>query len=236
MKIRNMTKVLSSIKMLAAIVLPAIVIMLTSCYPNDNLSVSETDIVMVGYYDSVNFKALKTYYMSDTVYPVREDTSDHSLIKYNNEIISAIASNMEAYGYTRILEVTTDTPDVRVSSASITIKNVTVGWWYPYYPGWRWGWGYKKSTRDTDYYYPGYPGFYPPGYGWGYPYYSSYTTGTLLIEMADPDDYEIIKNDTVTPIYWSGAINGVLSSGSDLNRITKGIDKAFELSPEIKTN
>ena len=232
-----MTKVLSSIKMLAAIVLPAIIIMLTSCYPDDNLSVSETDIVMVGYYDSVDFKTLKTYFMSDTVYPVRDDTSDHSLIKYNDKIISTIAANMEAYGYTRLLEATTDTPDIRISSASITVKNVTVGYWYPYYPGWGWGWGWKKSTsRDTDYYYPGYPGYYPPGYGWGYPYYSSYTTGTLLIEMADPVDYRVVKNDTVTPIYWSGGINGVLSSGSDEKRVIDGINKAFELSPEIKTN
>ncbi len=176
--------------------------------------------------------------MSDTVYPVRDDTSDHSLIKYNNDIIQAIASNMSAYGYTRVSDTASGVPDVRISSTAITIKNVTVGTWYPYYPGWGWGWGwgYNASSRDTDYYYPGYPGYYPPGYGWGIPYYSSYTTGTLLIEMANPLDIRVVGNDTVVPIYWNAGINGVLSSGSDKTRIIGTIDKAFEMSPEIKTN
>lgn len=212
--------------------------MLSSCYPDDSISVSETDIVMTGYYDSVNFTTLNTYFMSDTVYPVRDDTSDHSLIEYNDLIIQTIATNMAAYGYTRVGDTATNVPDVRISAASITVKNVTVGWWYPYYPGWGWGWGYgwKKSSRETDYYYPGYPGYYPPGWGWGVPYYSSYTTGTLLIEMANPNDIRVVASDTLTPLYWAAGINGVLSSGSDASRITRDIDKAFELSPEIKTN
>ena len=235
---KKMLKNLSFTQSLLVALLFSVIIMLSSCYPNDNLSISETDIVMVGYYDSVDFTTLKTYYMSDTVYPVRDDTSDHSLIKSNDLIINTIAANMTAYGYTRVTDTTEATPDVRVSSAAISVTTVSVGWWYPYYPGWGWGWGYwkKSSTRGADYYYPGYPGYYPPGYGWGYPYYSSYTTGTLLIEMADPNDYRVVDNDTVTPIYWNGAVNGVLSSGSDDNRIKGGINKAFELSPEIKTN
>jgi uncharacterized protein DUF4136 len=234
-----MSKIFSHLKLLIGAILLSVIALLSSCYPNDNLSISETDVVMTGYYDSVDFTKLKTYYMSDTVYPVRDDTSDHSLIESNDLIIKTIADNMTAYGYTRITDTTEDVPDVRISSASITITTVSVGWWYPYYPGWGWGWGYgwKKSTsRDTDYYYPGYPGYYPPGYWWGYPYYSSYTTGTLLMEMANPLDYIVFEGDTVTPIYWASGINGVLSSGSDDNRIVSGINKAFELSPEIKTN
>jgi len=228
----------SFIKTLLVIIIPASILMISSCYPDDSLSVSETDIVMTGYYDSVDFTKLKTYFMADTVYPVRDDTTDHSLIENNDEIIASIASNMAAYGYTRVTDTTEDVPDIKIASASITIKNVTVGWWYPYYPGWGWGWGYgwKSGSRGMDYYYPGYPGYYPPGYGWGYPYYSSYTTGTLLIEMANPNDYRVLAGDTVVPIYWGAGITGVLSSGSDLTRITNGIDKAFELSPNIKTN
>ncbi len=220
-----------------AIIIPTVILMLSSCYPDDSISVSETDIVMVGHYDSVDFTTLKTYFMSDTVYPVRDDTSDHSLIKNNDLIIQTIATNMEAYGYIRVGDTAANVPDVRISAASITVKNVTVGWWYPYYPGWGWGWGYGwKSSRETDYYYPGYPGYYPPGWGWGYPYYSSYTTGTLLIEMANPNDIRVVSSDTLTPLYWAAGINGVLSSGSDASRITKGINKAYEMSPEIKTN
>ncbi len=218
------------------LVFPLGIALLDGCYPQDSISVSETDIVMTAYNDSVGFTTLKTYFMSDTVYPVRDDTSDHSLIPSNDLIIKTIANNMEAYGYRRIFTGDEEVPDIKIASAAISVTTVSVGWWYPYYPGWGWGWGWYKSSRGTDYYYGGYPGYYPPYYWGGYPYYSSYTTGTLLIEMANPLDYEIVDGDTVTPIYWAGAINGVLSSGSDDSRITKGINQAFEQSPEIKTN
>lgn len=227
----------SPLKTFFTVMAAFVVLMMASCYPDDSLSYDETDIVMTGYYDSVDFHTLNTYYMSDTVYPIREDSTDKSLIDNNNMIIDLIAQNMATAGYTRITEVANDTPDVRIYTAAISVTNVSVGTWYPYYPGWGWGWGWgwKSSERGTDYYYPGYPGYYPPGWGWGYPYYSSYTTGTLVIEMYDPNNIRVFETDTVTPIYWEAGINGVLSS-SDSDRITKSINKAFEMSPEIKTN
>jgi len=74
-------------------------------YPDESLSINETDVIMTGYYDSVDFTSLKTYYMSDTVYAVRDDTTDHSLIEYNNLIIETIDSNMAKYGYTKGLVI-----------------------------------------------------------------------------------------------------------------------------------
>jgi hypothetical protein len=56
------------------------------------------------------------------------------------------------------------------------------------------------------------------------------------MEMSNPNDYRVVDNDTVTPIYWAGALNGVLTSGSDASRITRGIDQAFEQSPYLNTN
>lgn len=224
------------VRVLLVLFVPASILMLSSCYPDDNnLSVNETDIIMTGYYDSVDFRKLKTYYMSDTVHAVREDTTDHSLVEYNDDIITAIATNMASFGYTRVFDTLSGLPDVQIASSAITVKNVSV--WYPYYPGWGWGWGWgwKTSPRSADYYYPGYPGYYPPGYWPSYPYYTSYTTGTLLIEMANPEDHRVVKGDTVVPLYWGAAINGVLS-GSDKNRIINLINKSFELSPQIKTN
>ena len=224
-----------SIKILLGLFISSGIMMLSSCYPNDDLTVYETDIVMVGYNDSVNFTKLNTYYMSDTVHVVRDDTSDHSLIDYNNDIIAQIASNMAAYGYTRVYDTLSGIPNVQIGTSAITVKNVSV--YYPYYPYWGygWGWGWKSNSRESNYYYPGYPGYYPPGYGWGYPYYTSYTTGTLLIEMANPADHQVVGTDTLVPIYWNAGINGVLS-GNDKNRTLELIDKAFELSPQIKTN
>ncbi len=224
------------VKILMVLFVSSGIMMLSSCYPDDNLSVSETDVIMTGYYDSVDFKSLKTYIMSDTVYPVRDDTSDHSLIKYNDDIIHSIASNMASYGYTRVYDTALGLPNVKIKSASITVKNISVGYWYPYYPGWGWRMGYKSGPRSTEFYRPGfYPGFYPPGYWPPQPYYTSYTTGTLLIEMANPEDHRIVGIDTIVPVYWSAGINGVLTN-SDKDRIIELIDKSFELSPQIKAN
>ena len=216
-------------------------VILHGCYPDNSISVSETDIVLTGYYDSVNFTTLSTYYMPDTVFPIRDDTTDKSPVENETLILSQIEQNMQAYGYTRVYYTDTTTePDLMMAVSAITVTTVSVGWWYPYYPGWGWGWGwgwYKKAPKGTDYWYGGYPGYYPPGWGWGgVPYYSSYTTGTLLMEMTNPNDHRVIDNDTVIPLYWAGGINGVLSSGSNSSRITGGIDQAYTQSPYLKTN
>ena len=216
---------------------------INGCYPDSSLSYDQTDIVLTGYYDSVNFKAFKTYYLPDTVFPVRDDTTNKEPVEYSDLILQEIEKNMQSYGYTRMYftDTSTVTPDLMMAVAAISTTTVTVGWWYPYYPGWGWGWGwgwYKSSERNTDYwYYPGYPGYYPPGWGWGgVPYYSSYTTGTLLMEMSNPDDFRVVDGDTVTPMYWAGAVNGVLGGSSVSSRISNGIDQAYEQSPYLKTN
>ncbi len=224
-----------------ALILPVGIILLDGCYPNDSISIGDTDIVLTGYNESVDFNTLSTFYMPDTVWPVRDDTTDKTPVPESGLILSEIQKNMESYGYTRVYySDTTDEPDLMIAVAAISVTTVSVGWWYPYYPGWGWGWGWYKSAetgRGTDYWYGGYPGYYPPGWGWGgVPYYSSYTTGTLLMEMSNPEDYEVIDGDTVVPMYWAGGVNGVLSSGSDASRITKGIDQAFLQSPYLKTN
>jgi hypothetical protein len=222
------------------LVFPVGILLLDGCYPNDSISVSQSDIVLTGYYDSVDFKSLSTYYLPDTVFPVRDDTTDKSPVPSSDLILDQIEQNMSNYGYTRVyFEEGAEEPDIMIAVAAISTTTITVGIWYPYYPGWGWGWGwYKKSgIRDTDYWYGGWWGYYPPGWGWGgVPYYSSYTTGTILMEMTNPADFRVIDNDTVTPIYWAGGVNGVLSSGSNVNRIKNGIDQAFEQSPYLKTN
>jgi len=222
-----------------ALIIPLGIVLIQGCYPYDDISVGQTDIVLTGYYDSVDFTTLKTYFLPDTVFPVRDDTTDKSPVPNSALIISDIASNMDAYGYTRVIDVdTANPPDLMIAVIAISVTTVSVGYWYPYYPGWGWGW-YKKSAsaRSIDYYYGGYPGYYPPGWGWGgVPYYSTYTTGTLLMEMSDPNDFEIIDGDSVVPMYWAGGVTGVLTSGSDASRITGGIDQAFTQSPYLKTN
>jgi hypothetical protein len=85
-----------------------------------------------------------------------------------------------------------------------------------------------------DYWYWWYGGYYPY-WGWGYPpmSYSSYTTGTLLMTLMDPDVLETSGNPVKQ---WSGAINGLLTGTYDASRVNAAIDKAFTISPYLKTN
>lgn len=48
--------------------------------------------------------------------------------------------------------------------------------------------------------------------------------------VAGGDDY--IEPSRV----WTAAINGLLSGSYNVNRVTKGVDQAFEQSPYLKTN
>jgi len=75
-------------------------------------------------------------------------------------------------------------------------------------------------------YYPYYP-YYPPVYSY------SYTTGTLLMTLIDPDEL----NGNGYPIHqWTGVLNGILNDKFDAARTTKLIDQAFDQSQYLKTN
>jgi hypothetical protein len=115
----------------------------SSCYPNDDISDSETDIVATNYVDTVDFSRIQTYFLPDTVFPIKaeDDTTTYEKNPYTDQIISKIAGNMSDYGYQRITNPdTNNVPDVVVYASSITSTSVSV--WYPYYPGWDYWWGY----------------------------------------------------------------------------------------------
>jgi hypothetical protein len=203
---------------LIVFLIPTSIILIQGCYPNNDISIEDSDVVLTSFNDSVNFQSLSTYYMPDTVLPIVDpsDPKDYTN-PYQALMLSTVASNMSAYGYTRITDTTaTPKPDVAVVLSVLTTTTVNAGWYYPYY-----GWGYWGG-----WYYP----YYPP-----VPYYTSYSTGTVVINMFDRD---IIGTDTITTQYWSAAANGILeSSTSDMqNRIKAMINQAFEQTPQIKTN
>lgn len=91
------------------------------------------------------------------------------------------------------------------------------GGWWGWWGGWP-GWGY-------------WPG-YGPGWGVWYPWpvMGTFSTGTLYVEMLDPNDS--IDTDQQIPARWAAALNGVLSSSSDITaqRIVSGIAQIFNQS------
>jgi hypothetical protein len=145
------------------------------------------------------------------------DKDDSSLVQNANTdlIVNQIVTNMESRGYQRV----NNDADLGISVVYFKNVNVTV-----YYPGWWWG----------------YPGYYPPGY-WGYPgygywypyypaYYTSYTVGTVAIEMFDLKNAE--QEETIY-IRWNAYIRGLLSGNHSSSDITNSIDQAFEQTPQI---
>jgi len=101
--------------------------------------------------------------------------------------------------------------------------------WYPGWGYWGWwpGWGY-------------WPG-YGPGWGWGYPGYVgrvTYETGTVFVDMIDPNDPAPAVEPPEIPVVWTGALRGILSGGAATaaTRIVDGLNQAFDQSPYLGRN
>lgn len=97
--------------------------------------------------------------------------------------------------------------------------------------------------NSDPYWWLDYPGYWPAGYwgnwtGWYYPYpvTYSYTTNALIADMVDLTP--VVADDESKPltIVWSSYIGGPASASiySDVQRMKKAIDQAFEQSPYIK--
>ncbi len=187
-----------------------IVYLMVSCYPGEIESYEETDLVYTNYTETFDFAGKGTYAMPDKIVKVTGnyiDGEDPEFIKepYNSQILGKIENNMTALGWTKVDDP--DDADVTLLPAAWT--NTTVTYWYDY-----WCWYY----------------YYYCGWGWYYPYYSSYTTGTLVIAMISKDE-QFVEPTSV----WTAAINGLMSGSYDISRVNQTINQAFKQSPYLNT-
>ena len=210
---------------LAVLLLPAMV----GCYPKGAQYYSDFDLVYTNHSDSIDFTQRKTYARPDSIIKITGDVFNGDAGRgeptflpsaYSKIIIDQVDKNMSAYGWTKVNK--NANPDaVLLMSVSNTSYMYWYydwgywGWWYPgYYPGWGWG----------------YPGYYPP-------YVTTYTTGTLLIQMVDQKEISI-PADTVAnvPVIWVCVLNGLVNgSTADVGtRVQNGLDQAFVQSPYLK--
>jgi hypothetical protein len=234
-------KVNLHLQKLVMLLMVAAAAFMTACYPDDDIAVSESDVIVTAKDDTVNFENIKTYYMPQRVFVVDDDTTDdQEPIEYENAILTSIAKNLDDYGYTRITDTTDAENTIDVVVIATAFETTVTSIWYPYYPyypgwdDWYWwspGWGY---------YPPGW-GYYPPGYGYYPPYYppylSQYTMGTVKIDMIDPWKPDTIAPDTTMyPSYWTAAIHGLLQGDNIESRIERSIDQAFKQSPYLDHN
>ena len=195
-------------------VLPGLLLAMAmwSCYPGGPETIADTDLVFTYYNQDADFGSVSTFFMPDQVF-VREG-SEATEDSFDSLILSDVARNMEALGYTRVTDPQNNIPDSVVIVSKVKTQYTWVGWvpGYPWYPGW----GY-------------------PGWGWGgwYPVGGSYSTGTVFIEFASTDDVNVPEQEIVAS--WSGVFNGLLGSSASAtaSRVTANIDQAFKQSPYL---
>jgi Domain of unknown function (DUF4136) len=198
-------------------ILPALVgVFLLGCYPAGPEYVEDLDVVYSSYDQEYDFVSQGTYSMPDKIVTdVKIDNGDTTYVYmkavYATPILAAIDQNMTKLGWEKV-SIAND-PDVLVSPAAMSTTTVYYSYWY-------------------DWWYGGYYG----GWGWYYPPYysvSSYTTGSMIITIADPNVESAINK---TPTVWISAANGLLTGYDDVNRAITGINQAFAQSPYLKTN
>ena len=203
--------------------LAATALTLTACFPDDITSAEELDTVTTLFAQQTDFGAIGTYVLVDSVVFIDADGEggdDESDIShaFDDQVLAAIRSNMNAAGYTEVSGPAASTADIAVLATTTSSTTVGIGYdWWLY-----WGW------------YPYWPG-YGPGWGVGYPPVSVtyvYTTGTLLLTMLDVKNADFTNKQI--PVLWLGAVNGVLTGNAQVARVIEGIDQAFAQSPYLQ--
>jgi hypothetical protein len=189
---------------------------LSACYPAGPEYVDELDIAYSNHDANYDFVSKGTYSLPDKVVKVTGDlTRPPEYIKdiYGVPILQRIDANMQALGWTKV--AVGATPDLQLLPAAWESTTIIYGGYWGSY----WCW-----------YYP-----YYCGGGWYYPYtpVSTYSTGTLVMTLVDPNQ---ATTDDTKRVTWTGAINGLLSGAYDATRVSNGIDKVFSQSPYLKTN
>ena len=213
----------------------SIAVFFVGCYPEGAEYVDELDTVISQFDHSYNFESPssnpKTYIMPDSIVHYKDgeekDEIDH---EWDVKILDEIEKHFETLGYERKYLPEVEDPefevDLHVYVGALVNENSGYYWWDYYYDYWGWyypGWGY-----------PGYPGWGYPG--WGYPVYYSYTTGSLIITMTDPNNLQPAignEDEQVMPIVYVGGVNGLLQGSDEYRdaRITVGLNDLFNQVP-----
>ena len=190
------------------IFIAAAIFILQSCYPGDELTYSDTDIVATFYDKDADFSNYDTYIMSDTIYTFDDESqslipNDDISLTNKTTILNGIESNLEDIGFNS----TSNPSDADVVIAVVVTSSTWVG--------------------GGCYY--GYWSYWYPYYSWCYPVYYTYDTGTIIIAMIDKSVTE------ERPGLWIATINGLLGdANAELqSRINQNIDQAFTQSPYL---
>ena len=203
-------------KILKVLSLTAIVFLLTQCYPEGPEYIDELDLVYSNYDPATDFTAKQTYAIPDKIMKIDDDLisgGDPNYVKdmYAKPMLDKIKQNMSNYGWTLVNKDAN--PDVLLAPVAYELTTTY------YYGGGYWDW------------------WYGGWYGWYYPYpvTTSYTTGSLVVTMLDPNN---LSPDEKMRAVWTFVVNGLLEGTSTefTARFTKGINQAYTQSPYLNTS
>ncbi|MEI6900579.1 MAG: DUF4136 domain-containing protein [Bacteroidota bacterium] len=190
----------------------AAVFVITSCskYPPD-VTRTQEDLAVITKYDiSKDFTNYHTFWISDSIFYKDGKDSGYLFNATTALVVNQIVKNMTDRGYLRVYRPVK--PDLGFGVT--LIKNTNVSVYYPYYPYWGW-WGYYS-------------------YGWyGYqPYVTSYSVGTVIVDLVD------VKNPTNNQLteVWSAIIRGLYTTNHSSAQIQQSVDYAFKQSLCFTTN
>ena len=203
-----------------------LIALLTGCYPDKIDYVDEYDIAGTVYDEGADFSSYTTFHVLDTIIHLTDDGEDDPNFsrEHDEYILNLIRDNMIAKGFTEMENPDSlNMPDLMLFTEALSSD------YYQYWGGWGGYWGYYPGW---DWWYPGYPRY--PSYPWYPGYVSSYSTGTLMIEMLDTETYD--PEDHTADMLWMGVVDGLLSSNktNTRTRLEKQINQLFEQSDYLQ--
>ena len=165
--------------------------------------------------DAVDFTKFSSFAITDSITVVNDGMKVRLNDATANLIIAQVVRNMNLYGYTQVQA--DEDPDLLVDLAYIQRTNTYM---YPgYWSDWDWWWDWN-----------GYP-----WWGWDpyYPYQmpafvSSYTTGSIVIEVADVVN---VATESTVPVVWHGLVREILNGSHTQQELLSSIDEVFAILP-----
>ena len=196
----------------------------SGCYPIDDISTSDRDLVITTPDAEVNFSSYQTFALPDTVVKVTENESRSDEIgPFDQVMLDLVRSNVEALGYREEINPASTPPDLLVFIAvqEATFKELReypIWDWWGWWGGWFSGWGLGS----------GWSGISP-----SFSFFSNYKVGTIYITMIDPT--KLNASNKEVSIVWNATLNGLVvgSDASIETRIRTNINQAFKQSPYL---
>jgi hypothetical protein len=188
----------------------------SSCtkYPNESDRLTEDLVVYTQYDVNTNFNNFKTFAIVDSIGYIDALDSGRVLTPNAQALLDRIVSNMVSRGFEQVAHNAVPKPDLGIDVDYLKNTEVTV--YYPYY----------------DPYYWGYPGYW---YGYGYypSYVTSYSAGSVFINLYD---LKYPGADNKLYVRWNVYVRGLYTDTHTILDIQKSVDQAFTQTPSLKTS